>query len=282
MSEYLDEEEQLARLKSWWDENGTSILLAVGIALVGIVGLNWYGGYSDEQAQASTAIYADFLGADEAERTQYLEQLESEYPGSAAHILALFSQAAQASSEGDVQQAQTLLTRAVNEADDALMRDLAQLRLAKVERELGLVDEALNRLASVNNAGYKPLVLELQGDIEASRGNLEAAHKSYQAAVDSLSPGEQRPLLEMKLNNVQPFNSSYVELTDDLTEALNQATSTLDAAAQSAAQAAEAAADAAEDTAETVETAVEEVAEEAAAEAEQAADAVQDATDSDD
>ena len=34
MSEYLDEEEQIARLKSWWSENGTSIIVSVVIAVV--------------------------------------------------------------------------------------------------------------------------------------------------------------------------------------------------------------------------------------------------------
>ena len=43
MSEYLDEEEQLARAKSWWDENANSVIVGVVLVVGGIVGWNWFG-----------------------------------------------------------------------------------------------------------------------------------------------------------------------------------------------------------------------------------------------
>ena len=60
MSEYLDEEEQIARLKSWWDENGTSVLVGIGIAVAGIVGWNWYGSHTEDQMHAGARAYAAY------------------------------------------------------------------------------------------------------------------------------------------------------------------------------------------------------------------------------
>lgn len=234
MSEYLDEEEQLARIKGWWDQNGNGIIGAVVLGLLGIVGINWYGGHTEEQAEQATALLGEYVAAGNDTRDAVLDSLASEYDGSAQHGFALMRQAATAVEEGDYTLAQTHLQTAVDSADDSLVVDLARVRLARVQRELGLVDEALASLSAVRNSGYKPLVLELQGDIQASQGNLQAAHEAYQSAKDSLPAGVQRPLLDMKLSNVQPFNDTYVELTDALSEAMDEATRTLENASAEA------------------------------------------------
>ena len=45
MSDYLSDEEQVERLKSWWSENGTSLLASLLVAVLGIAGWNYYGSY---------------------------------------------------------------------------------------------------------------------------------------------------------------------------------------------------------------------------------------------
>ena len=222
MSEYLDEEEQLARLKSWWDENGTMVVVAVVVAVVGIGGFNWYGSYSEEQAQEGTRAYASYGDAEGVDaQSLALAELEQNYAGAAVHALALFNEAKRSTEEGDFEAAQTLLNQVIDSADDTLMVDLALIRLAKIERQLGDADAALATLAKVRNEGYRSWALEAQGDIHSAAGDVEAAHAAYKAATEDLGPGDERPFLAMKLENTAPFEGEFVELTDDLTEALD-------------------------------------------------------------
>ncbi len=261
MSEYLDEEEELARLKSWWDENGNTVIVAVIVAVVGIGGFNWYSSYSGEQAEEGTRAYTTYseaVGVDE--QSVALAQLEQNFSGDAVHVLALFNEAKRVTEEGDFAAAKTLLTEVVDAADDDLMVDLALIRLAKIERQLGESDAALATLSKVRNEGFRSWALEAQGDIYSAAGDVAAAHAAYQAATEDLGPGDERPFLAMKLENTAPFDGEFVELTDDLTEALDAARSTLEAAADAAVSEGESMAETGEtetaDTAEEVESPV--------------------------
>lgn len=230
MSEYLEEEEQLAQLKRWWDENGTALTVGVVALVGGIIGWNWFGNYSETQRHEATRVYEAYETAEDTEKVQHLTTLRQEFSGSAVHLFALFDQAKTAISQGDAERAQTLLAEAIADGDDDIVVDLARIRLAKLQRELGLVDEALATLDSVRNEGYRTLVLEAKGDVHASRGEIEQAHLSYQAAIESLRTDETRPFLSMKLENTLPFGDEFIAMTDTLTEALKAAEDTLKAA----------------------------------------------------
>ena len=113
MSEYLDEEEQLARAKSWWDENANSVIGGVVLVVGGIVGWNWFGDYSVTQKHDATRAYTAYVEApDEAKEIQ-LETLSEDFGGSAVHLFALFDQASIAMNDGDPEKAKSLLETAV-------------------------------------------------------------------------------------------------------------------------------------------------------------------------
>ena len=58
MAEYMSDEEQINRFNEWWKENGMALLVAVGLAIAGIVGWNIYSDSRQESIEASTALYA--------------------------------------------------------------------------------------------------------------------------------------------------------------------------------------------------------------------------------
>jgi len=234
VSEYLEEEEQLARLKTWWDENGRTLLVGVVVMLSGIVGFNWYVDFDENQRHEATRAYEAYSQAGVSGDTEVKEaafiNLQTDFSGRAVHIFALFEKAKVALETGDPQQALELLEQAVATAEDKLIVDLARIRLARLQQELDLKDQALATLSSVQGEGYRALVLEAKGDIHSAAGEVELAHQSYQAAVESLLASDSRPFLNMKLENTAPFKGEYVAMTDALTEALKAAQSTLEQA----------------------------------------------------
>ena len=223
MSEYLSEEEQLARARTWWQENGTTLMVGLVVAVAAVVGWRWYDGYSQDEVYSASRAFAEYQEASESDKAVRLDDLAREYGDSAYYVFALFDQARQAESIGDAARAEAMLEDAVDPAGDALLADLARLRLAKVQRELDKSDAALTTLSRISSDGYRIWVLEAKGDLHASRGEVREAHEAYQAASDALPEGEARPILEMKLENTAPFDGEYVQLTDALSDAVRAA-----------------------------------------------------------
>ncbi|XOV82137.1 MAG: YfgM family protein [bacterium] len=227
MSEYLEEEEQMARLRSWWSEYGVTVIVAVVLSVAAIIGWRWYDSHKQTQAHEGANAYAAYQAAQGSAKESAGDTIAQNFSGSAYHIFVLFDRAQTAVEEGDLLAAEAFLNTAVEEADAPLLRDLAKIRLAKVQRGLDQSDAALATLDAIGNAGYRSWALEAKGDIFVSRNELEKAYEAYSAAKDALAPGEQRPILDMKWKNVTPFNGQYVEFTDTLEAALQDAQSTL-------------------------------------------------------
>ena len=132
MSEDLSEEEQLARLKTWWGENGTTLVVAVVVAVATVAGWQWYDTYSETQMHEASDAYVSYLrGEDDA-----VNNITADHEGSAFHVLVLFDQAKEAVQEGDLVQAEALLEAAVELDSGALLGDLARIRLARVQHGL--------------------------------------------------------------------------------------------------------------------------------------------------
>ena len=67
MSDYLTDEEQLDKLKKWWEENGLMLAGAVVISVAGVIGWNWYGERQAATVAGSSDLYVDYLRAEGAE-----------------------------------------------------------------------------------------------------------------------------------------------------------------------------------------------------------------------
>jgi predicted negative regulator of RcsB-dependent stress response len=227
VSEYLSEEEQVARMKSWWDENGTTVIVSVVVAVAAVLGWNWYGNYQEGQTFSASSAYETYLDAEADAKNTAAAQLAEQFPGSAYHVLVLFDQAQAALAAGDLAAAEARLSEVVAAGDDELLVDLAKIRLAKVQQALDRSGEALTTLSSVRGEGFRSWGLEAKGDIHVSRGELQLAYEAYRAAMDSLGEGAPRPLLEMKMGNVAPTEGEYVQFTDTLGQALEAAQESL-------------------------------------------------------
>ena len=229
MSEYLSDEEQVERLKSWWDENGTFLVFGLLVTILAIGGWNYYGSYKDEVGEKSSQSYRDYLELEKDSRSEAAEKLTEEFGGSAVHILALFDQAKEKVSGGDISGAEALLSEAVDIASNDLLLDLSRIRLAKVQYQLEKSREALGTLQKVKSKGYLSWALELKGDMHVDLGELELAHQSYEAALKELGEGVERPLLKLKLDNSAPFNGKFVLPETSLSQAVKEAEEVLSA-----------------------------------------------------
>ncbi len=223
MSEYLSDEEQVERLKSWWNENGTFLVVGLLVTIVGIGGWNYYGSYKAEIGEKSSQSYRDYLELEKGNRSGAAEKLTEDFGGSAVHVLALLDQAKEKLSDGDLSGAEALLSEAVNVASNDLLIDLSRIRLAKVQYQLEKSREALGTLEKIKSKGYLSWALELKGDMHVDLGEIELAHQSYKAALKELGEEVERPLLKLKLDNSAPFNGKFILPEISLSQAVKEA-----------------------------------------------------------
>ncbi|MFW6094624.1 MAG: YfgM family protein [Pseudomonadota bacterium] len=199
MSDYLNEEEQLARLREWWQRHGVALLLGVVVVVAGVVGWRWYQGHLEERVAATSELFAEYRQADGERRSTLARRIVDEGSGTAYPTFVRLVQARDAVAAGEPEEAQSLLREAVDAATGAELADLARVRLARVLFAASDSDGALAVLQDVASAGYRALTAELKGDIHLARDQRARAHQSYTAARSYLASGEERPVLEMKI-----------------------------------------------------------------------------------
>lgn len=201
MADYLSDEEQLEKLKSWWRENGVSILGAAALAVAGLLGWRWYDSARVEEMQAASDLYETFLSASGEARAELAARIDAEHPDASYRAFSLLHRASEALAEGDVEGALGSLRALLDAEFHPWLQDLARMRLARLLQEQGDGDAALAALAEVRSPGFGSHALELEGDIHLQRGERELAHEAYVSAFLDLQEGESRPMLKMKLDD---------------------------------------------------------------------------------
>lgn len=205
MATHLDEEEQVENLKRWLRENGLALVLAVVAGVGGYFGWSaWQGALSAKRLQASADFDAlgEAIAAKDSTRSQALaDGLIAEFADTPYAAAAEMLRAAEAANRADYAVATQHLQWVIEHADDAALRDLARLRMARIHWQQDQLDQALAALPTSDT--YAALVQSLRGDIEAERGNAAAAREAYATALsklDAMDPS--RELLQLKLDNL--------------------------------------------------------------------------------
>lgn len=187
MEVYTTEEQQVEVIKSWWKENGTSVLAGTVIGLVGLFGWRYYNELQQTNQEAASQAYnamtAQLAKGDDAA----LEQAKSfitAHQGDAYAELAALQLAAAAVKAGKLDLAAEQLTLVAASGDESI-KPIAALRLARVLKDQGKADEALAQLGKINNDAFKAQVAEVRGDVLLGQGKPEEARDAYQVAADA-------------------------------------------------------------------------------------------------
>jgi predicted negative regulator of RcsB-dependent stress response len=215
MDANLTDDEKLAEVKKWWNENGASIITGVVLGLAVLFGTKAWFAYQERNAENASNIFTTLMVAMEAGDDQLVTEragvLVSDYHGTPYATLAALALAKIKIESGELAVARSQLEWVIKNSDSELMRDTARLRLARVLIAMEDLDGALAELDKATpGTAFDPLYDEVRGDVDLARGDLQAANKAYLTALAATAdnaPG--RHLLQLK------FDSTVMAATPD-------------------------------------------------------------------
>jgi predicted negative regulator of RcsB-dependent stress response len=200
----LQEQEQLAELKAWWNRYGNLILTAV--TLVALVIAAFYAWTNYQRAQGANAfLLYDQLGAaasakDKAKSQELAGQILEKYPRSAFAPLAALVNAKVQGDAGDTKAAKAQLQWVVDTGKDDDLRQVARLRLAGVLLDEKAYDEALKQVEVAHPPMFDALYLDRKGDILMAQGKKADALKAWEESYLKASEKDGiRQMLQLKL-----------------------------------------------------------------------------------
>jgi predicted negative regulator of RcsB-dependent stress response len=201
----LEEQEQLAQFKAWWQKWGNTVLTAVTVVLLGFAGWNGWRWYQADQAKSAAAVYAQIeqaIAARDAAKVQTLATSLREHYGRTTYAVIAALQAARLNADvGDYAKAAEQLRWVIDKSGHDELTMIARVRLAGVLLDDKKYDEALQALAFEPPATYATTVLDRRGDVLAAQNKTDEARAAYADALAKAD--EQHPLraiIQLKLD----------------------------------------------------------------------------------
>lgn len=201
----LEEQEQIAQFKHFWDTWGTLITWTLIVVMGALASWNGYRYWQARQARQSVAMMDAVAQAAQSKDLERVQQifgdLRKDYPRTAQAGQAGLLAAQEFANAQRWKDAQAALTWVADNATDAGYVALARLRLASVLMQEKAYDEALVQLSASFPPEFAAVVADRKGDVFDLQGKKQEAIEQYRRAWEAL--GEQvgyRQVVQAKLD----------------------------------------------------------------------------------
>jgi len=203
----LEEQDQLEDLKAWWRQWGNTIagvVIAVSVGVIAVQGWRWW---TQQQAMQAGVIYdavnAAVRANDAAKAKDAMSQLAAKFPDTGYAPRAALLVAAQLFENGDPAGAKAQLLWVIDKSPEDELKQIARLRLAEVLLDEKQYDEALRVLDAKHDPSFAAVYADTRGDVLAAAGRTDEARNEYQAALGGLEPqSTYRNLVQLKLDAI--------------------------------------------------------------------------------
>ena len=204
MEIYQTEEQQVEAIKSYWQQNGNTIIAGIALGFAGFIGFNLYQDNQFEQEVAVSDSYQTLIEQSSKDAEAFTangEKFISENGNNSYVSLTALALAKESATHKDWKQVQKQLTTAIESAPTDGIKAIASLRLARVQVQLEQYSEALATLNSNLPESFTAAIEEIKGDAYLQQGKNDLARNAYQAAIaaDGIATS---PSLQIKLDDL--------------------------------------------------------------------------------
>ncbi len=217
--EYRTEEEQIEAIKSWWKENGKSILLGLVLGIGGIGGYRYWQSNTEEQAKIASMQFEEVLSLPAKDKDKLIakvKDIESQYAGKSYADLSAFVAVKKLVEDKDYPKAKEQLEWIIANSNQESFIHIARIRLVKVLLQMNKADAALALIKDIKSPAFDSTYAELRGDVYAALKEFTNAKAEYQLALSKLRPGDRRrSMIEMKSNNLPASDMPLASITKE-------------------------------------------------------------------
>ena len=202
----LEEQEQIANFKAFWNRFGNLISWVLIIALGSYAGYNFWNSHQRGKAAEASGLYDQMFEAaqanDNAKVQRMAADIESKYDSTAYAQMAALAAAKAAFDANDLKTAKAQLQWAADHGNDEY-KSIARLRLSGVLLDEKAYDQALTLLNGDFLPQFAAEVADRKGDVLVAQNKLPEARTAYQAALEKMDkkhPGRQ--IVQIKLEAI--------------------------------------------------------------------------------
>jgi predicted negative regulator of RcsB-dependent stress response len=203
----LQEQEQIAELKAFWDKYGNLILTALTIVMALLASKNGWEWWQRKQSAEAVVIFEKLDNAAKEKNISVVKDssgnLLENYKGTAYAPRGALIAAKVFFDAGDLRSAKAQLQWVVDNAREDEFKAAARIRIAGVLLDEKQYPDAIKALEFSAPKSFQPLVADRKGDIYLAQGNAAEAKKSYQSAVDALDDKNPwKAIIQIKLESL--------------------------------------------------------------------------------
>lgn len=183
----FEEQERIAELKAWWEDNRVYVFGAITAAVLSYGGWQGWKHWQVRQDEEAAALYTPVSdavrGGDPKKIAEAAQKVIAQQPGSFYASEAALYSAKAAFDAGNLDEARKQLEWVMSKGVD-VHRGVARMRLASVLLEQKKFDEALKVLDGNNDPGFVPLAADVRGDVMLAQNRIDEARAAYKLAIE--------------------------------------------------------------------------------------------------
>jgi predicted negative regulator of RcsB-dependent stress response len=203
----LEEQEQLASLKAWWNQYGNLLTWLLIVALAAYAAWNGWNYYERNRATQAGQLYEELQKAvtakDNARVQRASSDMAAKFPRTAYAQMAALAAAKSAFDAKDLAAAKSQLRWVIDNGTDDAYKAIARIRLAGILLDEKAYDEGLKLLTAEVPDQFAGTVADRKGDILVAQSKLEDARAAYKLALDKTDEkNPARQLIQLKLDAI--------------------------------------------------------------------------------
>jgi len=200
----FEEQERIAELKAWWEDNRWFVIGALVAVVAAFAGYRGWQYWSAHEAEDAASLYAPVAeaakGKDLKRITDAANAVRAKHPGSFYASQAALVAAKAAFDAGNLEEARAQLQWVMDKGVDE-HRGVARLRLAAVLLEQKKFEDALKVLEGNKDEAFTALAADMRGDVMLAQGRQDEARAAYKLAIEKADARNPvKNIAETKLN----------------------------------------------------------------------------------